>query len=102
VTLLGSSSIPPKHSHDLTKLKSGWAFDSLLGAMYLQMYWLIAGEGRFKRCKHCEDLIPNPRSNQNFCRSRDGIKNKCKADWNYHHGKGRSSKEARKRARYAR
>jgi hypothetical protein len=66
--------------------------------MYLQMYWLVAGEGRIQRCKHYRALISRPRTDQDFCYSRDGIENKCTADWNLHHGE-ESSKEARKRAR---
>jgi len=91
----------PKGSHDVSKVKSGWAFDSLLGAMYLQMYWHVAAQGTIKRCKHCGDLIPNPRARQEFCRSRDGVRNKCRNDWNYHEGEGKSNKHARKAKREA-
>jgi hypothetical protein len=93
------TAIPPMRSHDVSKIRTGWAFDSLIGAAYLEMYWHIAAQGKITRCKHCRELIPNPRFDQKFCRSRDGIKNKCRMDWNYHHGSGESSKEARKRAR---
>ncbi len=89
----------------------GWAFDSLLGAMWLQMLWLMLGQPR--RCEWCGKFLEadpelqtregaagdggrKPRSDRRFCPSRGGIKNKCKADWNYHRGPGRSSKGARK------
>jgi hypothetical protein len=30
---------------------------SLLGAMYLQMYWLMAAGGNVTRCKYCGRII---------------------------------------------
>jgi hypothetical protein len=99
--------------------KEGWAFESLLGATWLEMMWLMLGQPR--RCEWCgalldveselpEQLRPGaggtiisgqrkPRSDRRFCPSRDGIKDKCKADFNYHRGTGRSSKVARKQKR---
>jgi|SRR5215217_1327731 hypothetical protein len=91
----------PKGWYDISKVKSGWAFDSLLGPMYLQMYWHVAAQRTFKRCKQCGDLIQNPRANQDFCRSRDGVRNKCRNDWNYHMGEGESNKHIRKAKREA-
>jgi hypothetical protein len=35
--------------------KQGWAFDSLLGAMWLQMLWLMLGQPR--RCEWCGKLL---------------------------------------------
>ncbi len=32
-------------------------FKSLLGAMYLQMYWLMAARSDLTRCEHCGLLI---------------------------------------------
>ena len=92
--------------------KQGWAFDSLLGAMWLQMMWLMRGHAR--RCEWCGKLLDidtertlqnpgpldgrrKPRNDRRFCPSRDGVENKCKADWNYHRGPGKSSKENRRR-----
>jgi hypothetical protein len=44
----------PRHS----ALFSGYGFHNLLGAMYLQMYWLVAaGEKHVTRCRHCGRLI---------------------------------------------
>lgn len=99
--------------------REGWAFDSLLDAMWLQMMWLMLGQPR--RCEWCGALLDvdpeqaeqvkpgagdtiiggrrKSRSDRRFCPSRDGIKNKCKADYNYYRGTGKSSKEARKRKR---
>ena len=92
----------------------GWAFNSLLGAMWLQMLWLMVGQPR--RCAWCGRVLDadpelqapqdagvgvgrKPRSDRRFCASRDGVKDKCKADWNYWRGDGKSSKYARKQKR---
>jgi|SRR5215203_1309711 len=96
------TAIPPKRSHRVSEVRTGWGFDSLIGAAYLEMYWHIAAQRKIKRCDYCGDLIPNPRENQRFCREREGTENKCKNDWNYHRSNKRSGKEARKRAREAR
>ena len=41
-----------------SRIKWGWNFDNLLGAMYLQMYWLLeAGEKNVTHCKACGKLI---------------------------------------------
>lgn len=41
-----------------SRIRQGWGFDTLLGAMYLQMYWLLAaGEKSIARCKYCGELI---------------------------------------------
>jgi len=101
---------------DFVGHEQGWAFDSLLGAMWLQMMWLMLS--RVRRCEWCGRLLDmdpeqeqgwqtariadgrrKPRNDRQFCPSRGGVKDKCKADWNYHRGTGKSSKEARRRAR---
>lgn len=89
----------------------GWAFDSLLGAMWLQMLWLMLGQSR--RCEWCGKLLAvapeqdlntiaknvgvggrrKPRNDRRFCG------NRCKAKWNYHRGTGASSKRTRKKKR---
>jgi hypothetical protein len=95
---------------DFVGHKQGWAFDSLLGAMWLQMMWLMLGQSR--RCESCGRLLDvhteqeldggagvssdgkrKARSDRRFCDAR------CRAKWNYHHGNGRSSKNARKQQR---
>ncbi len=99
--------VPSGSSH-----KQGWVFDSLLGAMWLQMLWLMLGQPR--RCEYCgrlldagtnEDIESNaalimggkrkPRSDRRFCDNNG----RCRQKWNYHHGTGKSSKNARKQAR---
>jgi hypothetical protein len=100
---------------DQSSHEQGWAFDSLLGAMWLQMLWLMLGARRCQWCGRLVDIAPEtrqlearisdpdappkPRSDRRFCRSRDGVKDKCKADYNYHRGSGTSNKHARKRER---
>jgi hypothetical protein len=53
-----------------------WTFDNLLGAMYLQMYWLVASSDGVVRCENCGLIIslgrPHPggrkrRSDKKFC-----------------------------------
>ena len=42
----------------VSSLTSGYGFHNLLGAMYLQMFWLVAvGEKHIARCRHCGRLI---------------------------------------------
>lgn len=41
-----------------SRLSSGYGFHNLLGAMYLQMYWLLAaGEKHVTRCNYCGKLV---------------------------------------------
>lgn len=91
------SLIPPKRSHDLSKVRSGWGYTNLLGAMYLGMFWLISAETRVRRCRYCGRIISEPRANQDFCRNQG----RCRNAWNHHHGTGKSGKEAKKAKREA-
>ena len=78
----------------------GWGFRSLLGAMYLQMMWLMTATGEVRKCKgpDCNEVItfeqpePSPeglwqkgyrkpyktRVDKEFCSSN------FKAKWHYH------------------
>jgi hypothetical protein len=53
-------------SHDVSGVTANWNFKSLLGAMYLQMYWLMAAGSEVTRCEYCGLLIslarPSPES----------------------------------------
>jgi hypothetical protein len=74
----------------------GWGIRSLLGAMWLQMMFLMRAD---RRCDWCKSpLDPGRRSHARFC-DNDG---QCRWDWNYHKGSGKSSKHARREARYIR
>lgn len=71
--------------------KQGWGAKSLLGALWLQMMWLMVAEDNI--CKSCGKPFPKTRANRRYC------DDDCKADWNYHKGTGKSSKSARKKKR---
>jgi hypothetical protein len=86
--------------------QQGWAFDSLLGAMWLQMLFRLTGQTRV--CKWCGKVLAfiedaeegsrsgrKPRSDRAFCDN----SGRCRSMWNYHHGTGKSNKHARKQAR---
>jgi hypothetical protein len=47
----------PGGASDPSEVSAGWAFKSLYGAMYLQMYWLMAAGGNVTRCKYCRRII---------------------------------------------
>ncbi len=42
-----------KDSAHGAKIVGGWTFSNLLGAMYLQMFWLVASGEDLARCEHC-------------------------------------------------
>src|SRR5829696_4923614 len=44
---------PPNPS----RIKAGWRFYSLLGAMCLQLYWLMASDDEITRCEHCGRIV---------------------------------------------
>ena len=68
-----------------------WGFKSLLGALWLQMMFLMLAD---RRCWSCNAALdPGRRSHAKYC-NRD-----CRQAWHYHKGKGKSSKVARERAR---
>lgn len=67
------------NSHDKADpaaVRSTWDFHNLLGAMYLQMYWLMTFGGEITRCEYCGGIIsltrPHPegrktRRDKKFC-----------------------------------
>jgi len=47
-----------QYAADPTKVKGVWEFENLLGAMYLQMYWLMASGGDdVSLCGYCGQII---------------------------------------------
>jgi len=61
---------------DPSRIKSRWQFDNLLGAAYLQMYWLMASGSDLARCEYCNQTISlarprpdgrKPPSHKRFC-----------------------------------
>jgi hypothetical protein len=78
---------PEPHEHDPSQVVDMWAFENLLGAMYLQMYWLIGSGANTTRCDQCGRLISlespypgakKPPKHKRFCDAR------CRQKWNYH------------------
>jgi hypothetical protein len=80
----------------------GWGFNSLLGAMWLQMMWVLTGSNEIRRCLWCGDVIAlepgeqptdlkrnsrgkyKTRSDKKFCYSKDGVEGSCKGLYHYH------------------
>ncbi len=71
------------------KLTSTWRARNLLGAIYLQFFWLITSASDLSRCKFCGRIISHapsmpesgkrkPRKDKKFCDSR------CRQNYNYH------------------
>jgi hypothetical protein len=87
---------------DSTQVVDVWAFDNLLGAMYLQMYWLMGSAGNATRCRWCGRLVslespyPGAKKSPSHKRYCDAY---CRQKWNYHDGTGKSSKGERKKER---
>jgi hypothetical protein len=63
------------------RLTASWGVRNLLGAMYLQFYWMITSSGDLSRCKYCGHLISHarpllgsgerkPRADKAFCSER--------------------------------
>jgi hypothetical protein len=80
----------------------GWGFNSLLGAMWLQMMWVLTDIGKIRRCLWCGDVIAleppeqptdskknsrgkyKTRADKKFCESKDGVKGQCKGLYHYY------------------
>ena len=66
--------------------KQGWVFKSLLGAMWLQMMFLMIED---HRCWWCgKPLDPGMPRHARFCKNNG----RCRANWNYHHGGARAAR----------
>jgi hypothetical protein len=72
------------------RLNASWGVRNLLGAMYLQFFWLVTSAGELARCKYCGRIISyappmpesekrKPRKDKEFCDSR------CRQNYHYHH-----------------
>jgi hypothetical protein len=71
-----------------------WGFKSLLGALWLQMMFLMRAD---RRCRHCgRPIDPGRRSHAKFCDNRG----KCRASFAYHSGGQKEAKEQRRRRGY--
>jgi hypothetical protein len=68
-----------------------WGFKSLLGAMWLQMMFLMRAD---RRCWWCNAALdPGRRSHARYCND------DCRSAWNYNKGEAKSSKVAREHTR---
>jgi hypothetical protein len=81
-----------KHQQPLLtvdRLNASWGVRNLLGAMYLQFFWLVTSAGELARCKYCGRIISyappmpesekrKPRKDKEFCDSR------CRQNYHYH------------------
>jgi hypothetical protein len=71
-----------------------WGFKTLLGAVWLQMMFLMLAD---RQCWWCgTPLDPGMPRHARFCKNNG----RCRSNWNYNKGDGKSSKSARKKARY--
>jgi hypothetical protein len=77
----------PEGVEDPSKISASLSFKSLYGAMYLQIYWLMAAGGNVTRCRWCGQIIslisPVPgarktRQDKTFCG------NACRQRHHYH------------------
>lgn len=71
-------------------LTRSWVPVNLLGAMYLQFYWMMTSTGDLSRCKSCGQIISHapsttgsdqtrkPRDDKEFC------DNRCRQNYHYH------------------
>ena len=63
---------------------------NLLGAMYLQFYWLVTSAAELERCRHCGKLIPHDIPMPGSGKKRKTHKNKkycderCRQNYHYH------------------
>jgi hypothetical protein len=43
---------------EVGRFVQGWSFTNLLGAMWLQMFWLLTASEAPRRCRECGEIIP--------------------------------------------
>jgi hypothetical protein len=71
-----------------------WGFKSLLGAVWLQMMFLMRTD---RQCRHCgRPIDPGRRSHAKFCDNGG----KCRANYAYHSGGQKEAKEQKRRRGY--
>src|SRR5215203_6128094 len=86
---LSSEALTPKEPQSLGSLTASLWPRNLLGAMYLQFYWLITSRGELSRCKFCNRFISfarpaiggkgrKVRNDKQFCSSQ------CRQNYHYH------------------
>jgi hypothetical protein len=74
--------------------EQSWGFKSLLGALWLQMMFLMRAD---RHCWHCgRPIDPGRRSHAKFCDNHG----KCRANYAYHSGGHKEAKEQKRRRGY--
>jgi hypothetical protein len=74
--------------------EQSWGFKTLLGAVWLQMMFLMRAD---RRCWHCgRPIDPGRRSHAKFCDNHG----KCRANYAYHSGGHKEAKEQKRRRGY--
>jgi hypothetical protein len=73
------------------RLGAAWGFRNLLGAMWLQFYWLMTSRADIKRCKYCNRIIPLappiPQNGEKARKRRSDAKycdKSCQQNYDYH------------------
>jgi hypothetical protein len=88
VHLTRDNLLSPEPLYSPHQLYAFWQPRNLLGAMYLQFYWLITSAGETSRCKYCNRIISHsppmpgsgerkPNKNKQFCNHR------CRQNYHY-------------------
>jgi hypothetical protein len=85
---------PIIHGDSPGSYERAWVFKSLLGAMWMQMGFLMLED---RRCWHCgRPIDPGRRSHAKFCDNHG----KCRANYAYHSGGHKEAKEQKRRRGY--
>src|SRR5215203_340967 len=63
--------------------EQGWGFESLLGAMWMQMLWFLTGQTR--RCLHCGEVLSGGLSDKKYCNDDH------RSAWHYRHADRKSN-----------
>jgi hypothetical protein len=59
---------------EVGKFVAGWSFTNLLGAMWLQMFWLLTASEAPRRCRQCDRIIAYQQPEQPQGKKKQGRK----------------------------
>ncbi len=77
---------------DVSKLRRGWEYCNLLGAAYLQAFWLVTSGSNLSRCAYCRRIMSVSRVHPNG-RKRRTDKKFCNAACRQAHYKSKKARE---------
>jgi hypothetical protein len=60
----------PALNGEVGKFKAGWSFTNLMGAMWLQMFWLLTSAEQPQRCRTCDKIIAYKQPHQSLAGTR--------------------------------